>query len=490
MKKRLQKMLAPNSVMFYVLFFLFAVVGLYFSRVYGAAGIVGCIILRIVSLRTNAARQRQVQELMNNIEVDGGEIRPAVTRSPLPTAVALATTGEIVWANDAFAEISGRGTAVSGVRMGEIAPTFETGWLIKGQTAFPGELGIGKRQYHVFGSLVQSGAGQLMMLHFIDCTEFVRLRDAAETTRPAIAVIAIDNYEDLVKNTTYSEKSNILAGIDKRLFAWVKDSSAVLRKYDRDKYIFVIESAELDKLVARKFSVLQEVREIENHEGVVATLSIGIGRDGETLAESYQFAGLAIDMALSRGGDQAVIKNKFNFAFFGGLSEEVEKRTKVKSRVVANALSQLIRDSSQVLLYDQILESSSCLVSPQAVETAVNMQLQQMAASFAQQGVAMEQYLQMTGKTMDSLKDELKPVAQKQVKLEAVLDEIIRVENITVSDEEMDEQYELISQKYGQPVDVVKQVLPKAQLKPDLLRMKASQLIIDAAEIIMEESGK
>ena len=130
----------------------------------------------------------------------------------------------------------------------------------------------------------------------------------------------------------------------------MKDSSAVLRKYDRDKYIFVIESAELDKLVARKFSVLQEVREIENHEGVVATLSIGIGRDGETLAESYQFAGLAIDMALSRGGDQAVIKNKFNFAFFGGLSEEVEKRTKVKSRVVANALSQLIRDSSQVLV--------------------------------------------------------------------------------------------------------------------------------------------
>lgn len=130
-------------------------------------------------------------------------------------------------------------------------------------------------------------------------------------------------------------------------------------------------------------------------------------------------------------------------------------------------------DAAREKLYDQILESSSCLVSPQAVETAVNMQLQQMA-----------------GKTMDSLKDELKPVAQKQVKLEAVLDEIIRVENITVSDEEMDEQYELISQKYGQPVDVVKQVIPKAQLKPDLLRMKASQLIIDAAEIIMEESGK
>ena len=77
------------------------------------------------------------------------------TRSPLPTAVALATTGEIVWANDAFAEISGRGTAVSGVRMGEIAPTFETGWLIKGTDRVPGELGIGKRRYHC---IRQSGA--------------------------------------------------------------------------------------------------------------------------------------------------------------------------------------------------------------------------------------------------------------------------------------------------------------------------------------------
>ncbi len=117
----------------------------------------------------------------------------------------------------------------------------------------------------------------------------------------------------------------------------MKDSSAVLRKYDRDKYIFVIESAELDKLVARKFSVLQEVREIENHEGVVATLSIGIGRDGETLAESYQFAGLAIDMALSAAATRRLSRINLTLPSSADWSEEVEKRTKVKSRVVANA---------------------------------------------------------------------------------------------------------------------------------------------------------
>ena len=336
--------------MFFVLYLLFALGTMYFSVIYGLIGLVLGVILRVIALHGEEERSRQMQELMANIVIDGGEIHPAVTHSPLPTVVALATTGEIVWANSAFADISGQFAGARHMRLTELAPTFETRWLIEGKTEFPGELRMGRNAYHVFGSLVQSDAGQMMMLHFLDCTEYVQLRDAAETRRPAIAVIAIDNYEELTKNATDSEKSTILAGIDKRLFSWIKDCNAVLRKYDRDKYIFIIENAELDKLSARKFAVLQDVRDIQNHEGVVATLSIGIGKDGETLAECYQYAGLAIDMALSRGGDQAVIKNRYTFEFFGGLTEEVEKRTKVKSRVVANALSQLIRDSSQVLV--------------------------------------------------------------------------------------------------------------------------------------------
>lgn len=350
MKKSNKRSLQSGSGLFFALFLLFAAGALYFSVIYGAVGLALCVVLRVVSLHGEQEQRRQVQHLMDNIVIEGGEIKPAVTHTPLPTVVALATTGEIVWANDGFAEISGQFSGARHMRLTELAPTFETRWLIEGKQQFPGELRMGKRIYHVFGSMVPSGAGQMMMLHFLDCTDYVQLRDAAETRRPAIAVIAIDNYEELTKNATDSEKSTILADIDKRLFSWIKDSNAVLRKYDRDKYIFIIENAALEKLSARKFAVLQDVREIQNHEGVVATLSIGIGKDGETLAECYQYASLAIDMALSRGGDQAVVKNRYNFEFYGGLTEEVEKRTKVKSRVVANALSQLIRDSSQVLI--------------------------------------------------------------------------------------------------------------------------------------------
>ena len=350
MKKSFKQPLHVGSSLFLVLFALFSVGCIHFSVIYGVAGLVLCLIWRMATLHGERESRRQVQELMNNVVIEGGEIRPAVTHTPLPTVVALATTGEIVWANDSFAELSGQFAGARHMRLTELAPTFETRWLIEGKTEFPGELRMGKRAYHVYGSMVQSGAGQMMMLHFLDCTDYVQLRDAAETRRPAISIIAIDNYEELTKNATDSEKSSILAGIDKRLSAWIKDRNAVLRKFDRDKYIFLIENAELEKLSARKFAVLQDVRDIQNHEGVVATLSIGIGKDGETLAECYQYASLAIDMALSRGGDQAVIKNRYTFEFFGGLTEEVEKRTKVKSRVVANALTQLIRDSSQVLI--------------------------------------------------------------------------------------------------------------------------------------------
>lgn len=351
LNKRHRTALHPSIQWLFCLFLIFSAVGLYFSLIYGIIGIAACLVLRLSAIKQEAEQKRFMQELMDTVVMEaGGTVQTSVFQSPVPTVVALATTGEIVWANDQFAEIAEPSSNVTHKRIGDLAPLFGNRWLFDGKNAMPGELPMGRHMYHVFGSMIQSQGGQMMLLYFIDCTTFVQLRDQASTRRPAIAIIAIDNYEELTKNTTDSEKSNILAGIDKRLSIWTKDSNAVLRKFDRDKYIFLIENAELDKLEARKYSVLQEVREIQNHEGVIATLSIGIGKDGETLAECYQYAGLAIDMALSRGGDQAVIKNRYNFSFFGGLSEEVEKRTKVKSRVVANALSQLIRDSSQVLV--------------------------------------------------------------------------------------------------------------------------------------------
>ena len=189
-----------------------------------------------------------------------------------------------------------------------------------------------------------------MTLYWHDCTEDQDCRRRLEEGNPVAAVISIDNYEELVKGITDSEKSKVLSQIDQKVNEWAGPMHGLLRKYDRDKYIFVLEEKEFSRLLEEKFSILEAMHEIASENGIGATLSIGIGRDGDSLEQKYEFAQLALEMALARGGDQAVIKNRFAFEFFGGASKEVEKRTKVKSRVMANALGQIIRDSPQVLI--------------------------------------------------------------------------------------------------------------------------------------------
>lgn len=364
MDKRLLKLIQPGFGLFFAVFLLFSLACAFFSILLSAAGVALCGALFWLYRIRNRYRKRQMSEYLEglHIEVDGSE-RDTLSSFPIAAVVALATTGEILWCNPEFDGLTGLKDGALGARIHELAPGFDTRWLIEGKKQYPAELKMNGRFFQIYGNLIrgEQHAGMMMTLYFLDSTEFVTLRGQFESTRPAVSIISIDNYEELTKNATDSEKSAVLAEVDKKIGEWAKDSRALLRKYDRDKYIFVLEEADLQKLVDGKFSVLDEVRTIQSRDGIIATLSIGVGKDGETFEENYRYAGLALEMSLSRGGDQAVIKNKYAFEFFGGLSKEVEKRTKVKSRVVANALSQLIRDSSQVLVMGHAMSDTDSL---------------------------------------------------------------------------------------------------------------------------------
>ncbi|WP_087065287.1 DHH family phosphoesterase [Intestinibacillus massiliensis] len=364
MDKRLLKLIQPGFGLFFAVFLLFSLACAFFSILLSAAGVALCGALFWLYRIRNRYRKRQMSEYLEglHIEVDGSE-RDTLSSFPIAAVVALATTGEILWCNPEFDGLTGQKDGALGARIHELAPGFDTRWLIEGKKQYPAELKMNGRFFQIYGNLIrgEQHAGMMMTLYFLDSTEFVTLRGQFESTRPAVSIISIDNYEELTKNATDSEKSAVLAEVDKKIGEWAKDSRALLRKYDRDKYIFVLEEADLQKLVDGKFSVLDEVRTIQSRDGIIATLSIGVGKDGETFEENYRYAGLALEMSLSRGGDQAVIKNKYAFEFFGGLSKEVEKRTKVKSRVVANALSQLIRDSSQVLVMGHAMSDTDSL---------------------------------------------------------------------------------------------------------------------------------
>ncbi len=354
----------PSTGYIFIIFLLFAIACSYFSLILSAGGIVLVGVLYHVSKRLERRKKREILRYLetSNLSTDV-TLHSSLTRFPMPALVAQAETGEILWTNELFAEATGHHDCALKQTLRDLNPEFSTGWLVEGKPQYPEELRIGDQLFWVYGNLMarDDDSNMMLMLYFVCCTEFVQLKEVYSKTRPIIAIISIDNYEELMKSATDSEKSSMLAQIDKFIYNWTQESRCLLRKYDRDKYMFVLETVDFQKLVEGKFSVLEEVRAIENREGVAATLSIGIGKEADNMQECYRFAGVALDMALSRGGDQAVIKTKYNFDFFGGLSKELEKRTKVKSRVVANALGQMIKDSSQVMIMGHKLSDMDCV---------------------------------------------------------------------------------------------------------------------------------
>lgn len=353
MDKKLKRMIQPGYHFYFAIFLLFALSCAYASWVHAAIGIALFLMMYVIYRQREKRRRLEMMRYLQGVTLDAGQTaRSSIVDFPLPTMIVRASTNVILWANDAFCEASGHWDCAPNEHLYELAPDLDTHWLAEGKNQYPGEVRIDKNFFWVYGSLMTEKDVDevLLVLYFVPCTEYIQCRDRYALSRPIVSIISIDNYEELMKNASDSEKSSILAEIDRKVGQWAQDSCSLLRKYDRDKYIFVLESCELTKLVAKKFSILDDVRSIQSRSGVVATLSIGIGKEGETFAECLDYAGVALDMALSRGGDQAVIKTKYNFDFYGGLSKELEKRTKVKSRVIANAMMQLFRDSSQVMV--------------------------------------------------------------------------------------------------------------------------------------------
>ena len=354
-EKRLRKIMQPGHNFYFVVFLIFACVCAYVSVPLAIGGIALCVLMYGVYLNQERVRRHEIERYMKDLRITADDaVHSTIVRLPMPALVAAASTGEILWANDQFGLATGHTNCALNEKLNDLTPNFPVSWLLEGKGRHPGEVRIGSELFWVFGNLVTSGGANskdsMMMLYFIPCTELVQLRESYANSRPVVAIITVDNYDELIKALDDAEKSKMLAEIDKRLSAWVSPAQAVMRKYDRDRYIFVSDSASFDKFLNGKFSILEDVHEVQSRSGLSATLSIGIGRDGDTYEECQRFAGIAMDMALSRGGDQAVVKTKYNFEFFDGMGKEIEKRNKVKSRIVAGALVQLIKDSSQVMI--------------------------------------------------------------------------------------------------------------------------------------------
>ena len=190
----------------------------------------------------------------------------------------------------------------------------------------------------------------LTLLYFEDISDYITLETKLNNLRPSIMLISIDSYDELLSGEKDSEKSHILIQIEKLLETYLELHHGIMRKISSDKFFAVIEDRYVNDMIEDKFKVIDEVRNIPVSGKAPVTLSIGVGMGSVDLSESELFAKQALEMAQGRGGDQVAVKREDGFEFFGGVSKGIEKHTKVKTRIVATALEELINSSSSVLI--------------------------------------------------------------------------------------------------------------------------------------------
>ena len=270
--------------------------------------------------------------------------RQSLLSFPLPVIIS-ARSGEVVWYNDRFRDGVIGGEDAFGQDIRSIARNLNPSVFEKSDTAV--DVAVRNRRYTVVGS---RSSGDLFLMYFIDNTELKRIVDEYHDSRPVVGIVMIDNYDELMQNAREGEKGEIVSRIEKALVTWASATDGFLRHSDRDKYLFVFEERHLRKLVETRFDILDKVREIVAGGHMPATLSIGIGRGASSLAQAEEMARQSLDMALGRGGDQVAVKTSGGFEFYGGISKAVEKRTKVKTRIIASALEELIDGSENVLI--------------------------------------------------------------------------------------------------------------------------------------------
>ena len=352
MNKRLGKLLRPGVGMYFVVMALFCAATLLAGQYWLAAGESAVTLAVFAVYMVNRNRrdrkiQRYVQSASNTLEsLSKGEC-------PFPAVLVRLGDGGIVWTNSRFSELTGVADTMIEPQLEEVLPGFSTDWLASGKTESPHDVTLDGRRYRVYGTTIRAEdtrGTMLGVLYLSDLTELYQVRDEYIRSRPVVSIILIDNYEELTKNLTESGISTLNAKLNDAITKWTEDYHGLLRKLERNRFLFIFEKRDLLHATEDKFSLLEDVHQITSPSGLPASISIGLGVDGVNFDESYNFAALGIEMALSRGGDQAVIKDRFNFTFYGGRNREADYRSKVRSRVTANSLMELIGQSSHVFI--------------------------------------------------------------------------------------------------------------------------------------------
>ena len=306
----------------------------------------------------NNKRKSEISEQLQDLTLTvDSAAKSSLINSPFPLVI-LETNGNVVWKSSKFV------TEFADIDMDnyiddliiDIKDEIEKSDNKKRKSVIR-QIQIGKKTYTVQGEFAKSKKYErkkspeyMMILYFIDETEKVKLKQENEDQKICVGIIMIDNYEEVTQRVDAEQKTQLMAKVESTIYDWVNETNGILVKTDRDTYVYVFEQKNLEKIKEEKFAILDSIKNLVRKDKIQLTLSIAISNEGDTERDVYKSASAAMDVILGRGGDQAVIRQNGKYLFFGGKVEEVEKRTKVKARIVAHALEELIKENDKIMI--------------------------------------------------------------------------------------------------------------------------------------------
>jgi c-di-AMP phosphodiesterase-like protein len=300
--------------------------------------------------------------------------RNTLIKLPFPL-IMIEESGEIVWYNQDISNML-EGEDLLSKNITDIVKEVNVRYILSGKKTSFTAVGIKNRYYDVHTSIVNTSENKIdriILLYFYDVTEHIQLQKSIADNKETVMLIEVDNLDDVVKSTEEDKRPLLIAEIERAINNYGQTLSAVLKKYSSSKYILVTQDKYIQSEQEKKFEILDQIREIAQGNKLAVTLSVGVGRGGNTPLECYNFALSAKELALGRGGDQVVVKNSEKLSFYGGKTKEVEKRTKVRARVIAHALVDLINGSSNVFIMGHKNPDTDCFGAAIGINSAVKL---------------------------------------------------------------------------------------------------------------------
>ena len=317
--------------------------------------IIGYALIIIYTIWVYKRRKSEISNYITDLTINvDSAAKNTLINSPFPIII-LETDGNVIWRSSKF----NKEFANVGINsyIDDIAKEIKMDIENQDMTQIDKQISIEDKIYHVIGNFVKikqkstkKTSKYMIILYFVDVTEKQEILKKYEQSKLCVGIIMVDNYEEVIQRVQPEETPQIMAKIEKELYDWANDVQGIMIKKERDTFVFIFEQKFLDKMKEEKFAILDKIKEIRNEENLQITLSIAISEEGDNNLEKYQSVKAVVDIALGRGGDQAIIKQNGKYYFFGGRTQEVEKRTRVKARIVSQALEEIMNGASNIII--------------------------------------------------------------------------------------------------------------------------------------------